>query len=214
MKSPTVWIYTAAGISVGFLAVVMFLFLGTERSGPPPTPELPPEAFVDPKGIPEPLGDEAEADDPLPPSRRHEREVVLFFQSADKDRLFPEIRTILRTASVADQARQVVVELINGSQEGNLPVIPVNTRLRELYLTGTGILCVDFSQEIVEDHSGGSADELATVYSIVNSLTVNFPEFRNVRILVEGEERQTLKYHVDLTRTYQQDLSLVEEMFL
>ena len=46
--------------------------------------------------------------------------------------------------------------------------------------------CIIFSQEIVEDHSGGSADELATVYSIVNSLTVNFPEFRNRNIWRRG----------------------------
>jgi hypothetical protein len=43
----------------------------------------------------------------------------------------------------------------------------------------------------------------------VDTLSFNFPEIRRVKVLVEGEERATLKEHLDLTRAYVADMSLV-----
>jgi len=43
----------------------------------------------------------------------------------------------------------------------------------------------------------------------VDTLAYNFPEIRRVKILVEGEERPTLKEHLDLSRAYVADMSLV-----
>ena len=42
--------------------------------------------------------------------------------------------------------------------------------------------------------------ELLTVYSIVNSLTANFPAVKRVQILVDDRQAPTLAGHVDLTR--------------
>ena len=47
-------------------------------------------------------------------------------------------------------------------------------------------------------HPGGSLDELFTVYTIVNALTVNLPAITRVQILVDGKEVDTLAGHVDL----------------
>lgn len=211
MKSPVNLIYLPTGIALVVLAVVMVLFY---RSAPAIRPE---EVRTDASSLalqvepPEPSGDE-ESRQGLAPE--NQKEVVLFFQSESSDRLYPELRSIVRTASVLNQAKQVIVELIAGSREGHLPVISDKARLREIYTSSDGTVCVDFTRHLVEDHSGGSAGEIATVYAIVNSLTVNFPDIKRVRILVEGEERETLKYHIDLSLTFSQDLSLVEERFL
>jgi hypothetical protein len=48
--------------------------------------------------------------------------------------------------------------------------------------------------------TGGSADELLTVYAIVDSLTANVPQIRRVGLLVGGRERDTLAGHVDIRR--------------
>ena len=63
---------------------------------------------------------------------------------------------------------------------------------------------------MVAFHPGGSAGELITIFSLVNSLTYNLDAIRSVRILVGGEERESLKNHLDLARDYQQDMSIVD----
>jgi hypothetical protein len=44
---------------------------------------------------------------------------------------------------------------------------------------------------------------------IVDSLTFNLSEIDRVRFLVGGEERETLKSHLDLRRAYLKDMSIV-----
>ncbi|MBI1951545.1 MAG: GerMN domain-containing protein [Acidobacteria bacterium] len=150
------------------------------------------------------------AEPPSFTSEQNRREVLLFFQEADGDSLGPERRKIFLTSSPADQAKQIVVELINGPQEpGLLPTLPPQTRLRGLYLDRGGTAYVDLSSEVADLHPGGTGEEIATIYSLVDSLTYNLPEIKRVRILVNGEERETLKNHLDLRRDYRKDLSIV-----
>ncbi len=144
-------------------------------------------------------------------SAGNRRSVVLFFQKVDSDLLAPERRRIFLTASPADQAKQIVVELINGPHRRDLlPTIPAETRVLSLYIDRSGTAYVDLSEEAVAFHPGGSAAELATVFSLVNSLTYNFDEIERVRIIIGGVERETLKSHLDLSREYVQDMSIVD----
>ena len=55
----------------------------------------------------------------------------------------------------------------------------------------------------------GSEDELLTVYSVVNSLTANFPAVKRVQILVEDRPAPTLAGHVDLTRPLPADMTFL-----
>lgn len=146
---------------------------------------------------------------PAPDEAGNQREVTLFFQSAESDDLVPEVRKIFLTESITDQARQTVKELIGGPQGRLLPTLPAGTELREIYLANDGTAYVDFSKALVDRHSGGSSAEIATVFSLVDTLTFNFPEIRRVRFLVEGQELSTLKEHLDLSRAYVADMSLV-----
>jgi hypothetical protein len=144
-------------------------------------------------------------------SEGNRRSVVLFFQKVDSDLLAPERRRIFLTASPADQAKQIVVELINGPNRRDLlPTIPAETRVLSLFIDRSGTAYVDLSEEAVAFHPGGSAAELTTIFSLVNSLTYNFDEVDRVRIIVGGVERETLKSHLDLSRDYVQDMSIVD----
>jgi len=144
-------------------------------------------------------------------SEQNRREVTLFFQEATNESLGPEKRKIFLTSSVADQAKQIVVELITGPLEKQLlPTFPPQTRLRGLYLDRSGTAFVDFSSEMVDLHPGGTNEEIATIFSLVDSLSYNLPEIKRVHILVNGEERDTLKSHLDLRRDYSKDMSIVD----
>ncbi len=142
---------------------------------------------------------------------QNRREVTLFFQESSSDALGPERRKIFLTASSADQAKQIVQELINGPQDKELlATLPAQTRLRGLYFDRAGTAYVDLSDDLVALHPGGSDEEIATIFSIVDSLTYNLPEIKRVHFLINGEERDTLKAHLDLRRDYRQDLSIVD----
>lgn len=175
----------------------------TPQAETPETPEAP-------EGEAEQTAEEEKPAQPSYLSEQNRRAVTLFFQEPDTDLLMPEERQIFETNSLTDQAKQIVVGLIDGPQNPNLlPTMPEKTRVLGLYMDRYGTAWVDLSHELVEDHIGGTAEELATIFSLVNSLTVSLPEIKRVHILVDGEERDTLKSHLDLRRDFVQDLSIV-----
>ena len=47
-----------------------------------------------------------------------------------------------------------------------------------------------------------SDEPAATLLSIIETLHANFPQITQVRFLVDGEQRDTLAGHADLTRAY------------
>ena len=97
---------------------------GEESGSTPPSAEASPTAPGAP-AVPE------ETAEPSFTSEQNRREVTLFFQEATSEYLGPERRKIFLTSSVADQAKQIVVELITGPLEkGLLPTLPSQTRLR------------------------------------------------------------------------------------
>jgi spore germination protein GerM len=135
------------------------------------------------------------------------RPMTLFFVSEDDNLLHPEERKIPAGASVAEEAAGAVRELIKGPEGSLLSALPPGTRLRKLFITKEGIAYVDFSREIASQPSG-SSEELATVYSVVNTLAYNFKPIKKVFILVEGAERETLGGHVNLGEAFLPQFSL------
>ena len=199
--TPRVVLLAAIGISALFIALAMLWKVDSRRAASPP-PAATPQQAASPETP-------ALSRNPVPIEEGNQREVTLFFQSPNSDDLVPEVRKIFLTESITDQARQTVSQLIGGPESGLVPTIPAGTELNEIYLSRDGTAFVDFSQTFVARHPGGSSAEIATIFSLVDTLTFNFPEIRRVKILVEGEERATLKEHLDLTRAYVADMSLV-----
>ena len=137
--------------------------------------------------------------------------VVLFFPAEEDSLLHREEREIRASLSVIEEVKQVVEELLKGSRNGHLSPFPQETSLREIYLTQEGIAYVDFSREIQDNHLHGSTAEMATIFSIVNSLTYNFKPIKKVFILVEGAEKETLGGHISLAQPFLPKYDLVAE---
>ncbi|MEW6189267.1 MAG: GerMN domain-containing protein [Actinomycetota bacterium] len=131
--------------------------------------------------------------------------ITLYFGDEQAEYLLPEKREIPRTEAIA---RVAIEELIEGPKEsGHFPTIPEGTRLLGIRIED-GIAHVDFSEELVERHPGGSAGETMTIYSIVNTLA-EFPSIQRVKFLVEGKEIETLAEHMDLTEPIAPDPDLI-----
>ena len=110
----------------------------------------------------------------------------------------------------AAQAEEIVKAQIAPVAAPLVNAVPAGTRLRALYVTPGGKAFVDLSGEVVTGHPGGSLDELLTIYTIVDALTVNLPAVMSVQVLVDGKEVDTLAGHIDLRRPFAKNVSWVE----
>jgi len=137
--------------------------------------------------------------------------VRLYFASPDADYLKVEARKILREEKITDEATVLVGELIKGPR-GNLdPTIPPGTELRELYIVpAEKCAYLDFNQAFRTNHPGGSAGELLTIYSLVNTLIDNLEGIERVQILIEGKTIETLAGHIDTTKPFPRNSAIVE----
>jgi hypothetical protein len=149
----------------------------------------------------------ASAASPAAPGRTIK--VRLFYVSEDGTRLTSVERDV-PFAEGSEQAREIVAAQIAPVAAPLVSAAPPSAVLRAVYVTDRGDAYVDFGPEMVTAHPGGTLNELLTIYSIVNALTVNLPGIRLVQILIDGKEVETLAGHVDLRQPLAQNLGLVQ----
>ena len=134
----------------------------------------------------------------------------LFYVAEDGTRLTSVERDVAYGEGADDQAREIIAAQITPVTEPLISAIPPGTTLRAVFITKSGDAYVDLSREARTAHPGGTVDELLTVYTIVNALTVNLPAVTGVQVLVDGKEVDTLSGHVDLRRPLAKNLSWVQ----
>jgi spore germination protein GerM len=134
--------------------------------------------------------------------------VTLFFPREDDGLLVPEEREIPADPSPSREAEEALAELIKGPRGDLIAALPPETQLSRVFITRDGTAYADFSRELAEKHPSGTDAEIATVYSIVDTLAFNFPSIKKVFLLVDGEERETLSGHLSLDRAYLPDYNL------
>ena len=121
-------------------------------------------------------------------------EVSVFFTRAEGSAFtVAAVRRTAAGAGTADRVRGALEALLAGPTEvergqGLSTAIPSGTTLRNVRVE-SGIVWADFSREI--DAGGGSASMLGRFWQIVYTAT-QFPDAPQVRILIEGEARNTL----------------------
>jgi hypothetical protein len=103
--------------------------------------------------------------------------VKLFFQpGAGEKLLIAADDTIFKSSEVANRAKQILQKLQEGPhQDGLFPSLPKDTKVQDVFISAEGTAFVNFSNTISTNHPGGVLDELATIYSIVDSLTYKRP---------------------------------------
>ena len=138
-------------------------------------------------------------------------DATLFYISDDGMQLVGFERRLERRAELSAQARVVLEAQLADPPAPLLSPIPLGTRLLALFLTERGDAFVDLSEEVTLGHSGGSLEELFTVYAIVNALTANLPAINAVQILINGREVDTLVGHVDLQRPLERNMRWVAD---
>jgi hypothetical protein len=141
--------------------------------------------------------------------KRDKQEVTLFFSDANERFLVPERRFIPKENEPEAQAREMVKALIAGSKTGLVNTFPEKAELQGVSREGDDALSVDFRESLAANHPGGSAAEMATVYSLTNTLTTNLPAIKRIRILIGGKERESLKGHIGLHSPFMMNRELI-----
>lgn len=135
---------------------------------------------------------------------------TLFYVAEDGLSLAGAQREVPFGETIVDQARHITEALLAAPAQPLVSAIPEGTTLRALYLTERGDVFVDLAGGIIDKHTGGSMDEILTVYAVVNTLTVNLPAISKVQILIDGKEVDTLAGHVDLRNPLSKNLAWVK----
>jgi spore germination protein GerM len=126
------------------------------------------------------------------------KEVLLYFSASEGEYLIGEKRKILKKSEVKEEAKETIIELIKGPKGKLIPTLPPRSKLLTLQISDAGVAKVNFNAALSRDHPGGSSAEMMTVYSIVNSLALNFPRIKRVQILIEGKPVETITGHLSL----------------
>lgn len=130
--------------------------------------------------------------------------VQLYFSTKDGMNLVIEERIVR-----GDRMKAAMEELIRGPHRSDLSAtIPEGVALLSIKLD-QGLCIVNFNENLVKNHWGGSTGELLTVYSIVNTLC-QFPGVERVQLLIEGQKVETLAGHLTLNESLEADPELVK----
>lgn len=100
------------------------------------------------------------------------------------------------------RAKQVLNTLLAGPVDAELRTLPSDAELLAFYLLPDGTAIADFSENLATSTPSGIQSEQLAVDSIVRTLAANVPQVQRVRILIHGQEVETLAGHVDLMEPF------------
>jgi len=135
--------------------------------------------------------------------------VDLYYADPEQDGLKAERRDIAPVSSLSETISQTLRELMRGPRGNLINAIPENTQLEDVRIDDDGVVWVDFSSHLSGAHPGGSSAEIITVYSIVNTILLNFKEVKKVRIIIDGATVDTLAGHIDCSKPFVADRGLI-----
>lgn len=142
-----------------------------------------------------------------PQSREAEgsRLVTLFF-AAEGTRLVQESREVEPCETVDDCLKNVLDELLNGPVGEFDETVPDGTVVEDVRLEKK-LATIELNRGFLDAMPSGSSAEMLAVYSVVNTVTINFPQIEAVKINVDGKNNVIL-HHLDLSKPLLPNYSL------
>jgi spore germination protein GerM len=100
------------------------------------------------------------------------------------------------------RAKQVLNTLLAGPVDAELRTLPPDAALLAFYILPDGTAVADFSEAMANSVPSGVQSEQLAVDSITRTLADNVPQVKRLKILIHGQEAETLAGHLDLTGTF------------
>lgn len=121
------------------------------------------------------------------------------FWAAGPDQVAPAEIELPLSADPVQRARQLVRALIAMPPTPAQRTIPADAVLLGFYLLPDGTAVADFSDALASGTPSGIMSEQMAVNSLARTLESNVPVLRRLKILIHGQEADTLAGNVDLT---------------
>lgn len=134
---------------------------------------------------------------------------TLYFSDANERFLMPEKRRIIKDKDSTGQVRELVKALLDGTKTKLVNTFPQETELQSVKIEGGQRAVVSFNKNLIRNHPGGSASEMATIYSLTNTLTANILAIKEVKLLVDGKELESIGGHIDTRRPFVPDKDIL-----
>lgn len=128
--------------------------------------------------------------------KKEKQAVVLYFSDENERFLVAEQRFIPKETNASAQGKELVKALLGGSKTGLVNTFPDKVEVQTVKIDNETAY-VDFSKNLIKNHPGGSAGEMATIFSLTNTVVENVPGVKKVKILVGGKEIPSIKGHID-----------------
>ena len=196
------------------LALLLFMAGCDKPSGenpPAPPPDKPAQTKdvkpeVKPESKPEVSKPVSESEKPSPAPEKKpavdnpsaESMNIKVYYPDDSGMKLVEVEREIVIDDSTDKYTAAVETLLNEPGEDNLTkIFPNNAAIRSVKVAD-GLAVVDLDGSFLKNFVGGSTGEEFLIGSVVDTLT-NFPEVKQVKFLVDGQEVETLSGHMDLS---------------
>ncbi len=138
--------------------------------------------------------------------------VKMFWTSSeDESALAPVAIQLALSKDAALRAKQVINTLLAGPVDSDLRTLPPDAALLAFYLLPDGTAVADFSEALATSTPSGIQSEQLAVDSIARTLEANVPPVKRLKILIHGQELDTLAGHVDLTQLFIVDTKAAQQ---
>jgi spore germination protein GerM len=121
------------------------------------------------------------------------------YWAAGPDKVAPVQVAMALSADPVKRAKQVLSELIENPPTADQRTIPADAALLGFYILPDGTAIADFSEALATETPSGILSEEMAVDSIRLTLENSVPSLTRLKILIHGQEVDTLAGHIDLT---------------
>jgi hypothetical protein len=103
------------------------------------------------------------------------------------------------SADPVERSKQLLLALIANAPAPERRTLPPDATLLAFYIQPDGTAIADFSDALQEETPSGILSEQMAVDSIAQTLGANVNAIRQLKILIHGQEAETLAGHLDLS---------------
>ncbi len=132
----------------------------------------------------------------------------MFWGSSNGDgTLVPVTLDLPLSSDPSLRAKEILNTLLAGPVDPEARTLPPDAALLAFYILPNGIAVADFSEALANSTPSGIQSEELAIDSITRTLEANVPQVQRLKILIHGQEVDTLAGHVDLTQTFQVNMN-------
>ena len=133
--------------------------------------------------------------------KKEKRLVIVYFSDPQERFLKPEKRYVFVTDETSQQVKEITKALLDGSKTKLVNTFPEGVGIKDVKVDEETAF-ISFSKNLTKLHPGGSTAEMATIYSLTNSVTENVAGIKKVKILIDGKELPSIKGHISTKKAF------------